>query len=164
MFFDQPIQIELRNAEVISERFQHIEKRLCRLSHVLLGVFLLRVCPVLAGTIDLRRYKIAISRFSNANPGRRAHFIDWMQPRPSWLRRKGPKRPPNGFIGQTVGTPSNLHDFARTIHKRIGRSLRCAIRDSVLDTELAESPKGEVHLYFTSDQPLRTERKDIRHD
>src|SRR5512136_2473685 len=38
------------------------------------------------------------------------------------------------------------------------------IRDSVFDTELAEPPIGEVHLHFTTDQPLRTDRKDIPHD
>ena len=35
------------------------------------------------------------------------------------------------------------------------------VRDSVLDTELAESAIAEVHLHFTTDQP---ERKDIPHD
>ena len=35
------------------------------------------------------------------------------------------------------------------------------IRDSVLDTELAEPAIGEVHLHFTADQPLRADRKDI---
>ena len=38
------------------------------------------------------------------------------------------------------------------------------IRDSVLDTELAEPAIGEVHLHFTADQPLRADRKDIPHD
>src|SRR5271154_5339029 len=38
------------------------------------------------------------------------------------------------------------------------------VRDGVLDTELAEPAIGEVHLYFTADQPLRAERKDIPHD
>src|SRR3982074_688406 len=38
------------------------------------------------------------------------------------------------------------------------------IRDSILDTELAEPTIGEVHLHFTTDQPLRTDRKDISHD
>src|SRR5665811_2094498 len=38
------------------------------------------------------------------------------------------------------------------------------IRDSVLDTELAEPAIGEVHLHFTADQSLRADRKDIPHD
>src|ERR1700712_3861259 len=38
------------------------------------------------------------------------------------------------------------------------------IRDSILDTELAEPAIGEVHLHFTADQPLRTDRKDIPYD
>src|ERR1700743_990236 len=38
------------------------------------------------------------------------------------------------------------------------------IRDSVLDTELAEPPIGEVHLHFTAEQPLRADREDIPHD
>jgi 2-succinyl-5-enolpyruvyl-6-hydroxy-3-cyclohexene-1-carboxylate synthase len=38
------------------------------------------------------------------------------------------------------------------------------IGDSVLNTELAEPAIGEVHLNFTTDQPLRTDRKDISHD
>jgi hypothetical protein len=32
------------------------------------------------------------------------------------------------------------------------------------DTELAEPAVREVHLHFTTDQPLRTDRKDIRYD
>src|SRR5712671_7245201 len=35
------------------------------------------------------------------------------------------------------------------------------IRDSILDTELAEPAIGEVHLYFAADQSLRADRKDI---
>src|SRR4051794_21852072 len=38
------------------------------------------------------------------------------------------------------------------------------IRDSVLDTELAEPAIGKVHLHFTADQPLRADRKHIPHD
>ena len=38
------------------------------------------------------------------------------------------------------------------------------IRDSILDTELAEPAIGEVHLHFTTDQSLRADRKDIPHD
>src|ERR1700749_4473470 len=38
------------------------------------------------------------------------------------------------------------------------------IRDSVLDTELAEPPIGEGHLHFTAEQPLRADREDIPHD
>ena len=38
------------------------------------------------------------------------------------------------------------------------------IRDSILDTELAEPAIGEVHLHFTADQSLRADRKDIPHD
>jgi hypothetical protein len=38
------------------------------------------------------------------------------------------------------------------------------IRDSILDAELAELTIGEVYLYFTADQPLRTDREDISHD
>ena len=45
-----------------------------------------------------------------------------------------------------------------------GARERRMIRDSVLDTELAEPAIGEVHLHFTADQPLRADRKDIPHD
>src|SRR6185295_15784534 len=38
------------------------------------------------------------------------------------------------------------------------------IRDSVLDAQPAEPTIGKVHLHFTADQPLRTDRKDIPHD
>jgi hypothetical protein len=38
------------------------------------------------------------------------------------------------------------------------------IRDRILDTEPAEPTIGKVHLNFTADQPLRTDRKDISHD
>src|SRR6185295_12849174 len=41
---------------------------------------------------------------------------------------------------------------------------RRMIRDSILDTELAEPAIGEVHLHFTTDQSLRADRKDITHD
>jgi hypothetical protein len=37
------------------------------------------------------------------------------------------------------------------------------IRDSILDTELAEPAIGEVHLYFPTDQSLRADRKDVSH-
>ena len=43
---------------------------------------------------------------------------------------------------------------ARTRKRRV-------VRDSILDAELAEPAIGEVHLYFTTDQPLRADRKDI---
>ena len=45
-----------------------------------------------------------------------------------------------------------------------GARERRMIRHSILDTELAEPAIGEVHLHFTTDQPLRTDRKDISHD
>src|ERR1035437_10284541 len=35
------------------------------------------------------------------------------------------------------------------------------IRDSILDTEPVEPAIGEVHLYFTADQPIQADRKDI---
>src|ERR1700752_3051359 len=35
------------------------------------------------------------------------------------------------------------------------------IRDSILDTELAEPAIGQVHLHFAADQPLRADRKHI---
>jgi hypothetical protein len=38
------------------------------------------------------------------------------------------------------------------------------IRDSILDTELAEPAIGEVHLHFSTDQSLRADRKDITTD
>src|SRR4030095_13939289 len=38
------------------------------------------------------------------------------------------------------------------------------IRDSVLNAELAEPAIGQVHLYFATDQSLRTDRKDISHN
>src|SRR5262249_48483365 len=38
------------------------------------------------------------------------------------------------------------------------------IRDSILDTELAEPSIGEVHLHFAAKQPLRADREDIPHD
>jgi hypothetical protein len=38
------------------------------------------------------------------------------------------------------------------------------IRNSVLDTELAEPTIGEVHLHFTADQSFRADRKDIPYD
>src|SRR6267142_3812470 len=38
------------------------------------------------------------------------------------------------------------------------------IRDSILDTELAEPTIGEVHLHFTTDQSFRADRKDIPDD
>src|SRR6476646_5739648 len=38
------------------------------------------------------------------------------------------------------------------------------VRDGIFDPEFAEPAIGEVHLYFTTDQPLRTDRKDIPHD
>ena len=38
------------------------------------------------------------------------------------------------------------------------------IRDSVLDAEPAEPAIGQVHLHFTADQPLRTDRKYIPHN
>src|SRR6476469_5516689 len=41
---------------------------------------------------------------------------------------------------------------------------RRMIRDSILDTELAEPAIGEVHLHFTAEQPLRADRKDIPYD
>src|SRR5206468_7582242 len=44
------------------------------------------------------------------------------------------------------------------------REKRRMIRDSVLDTELAEPAIGEVHLHFTADQPFRADRKVISHD
>src|ERR1700731_3102554 len=37
-------------------------------------------------------------------------------------------------------------------------------RDGVFDAEFAEPAIGEVHLYLTTDQPLRADRKDIPHD
>ncbi len=37
------------------------------------------------------------------------------------------------------------------------------IRDRILEAELAEPTIGKVHLHFTTDQPLRTDRKDISH-
>src|SRR3981081_2384850 len=45
-----------------------------------------------------------------------------------------------------------------------GTRKRRMIRDGILNTELAEPPIGEVHLNFTTDQPFRTDRKDISHD
>src|SRR5712671_2101648 len=41
---------------------------------------------------------------------------------------------------------------------------RRMIRDSILDTELAEPAIGEVHLHFTTDQSLRADCKDITYD
>jgi hypothetical protein len=38
------------------------------------------------------------------------------------------------------------------------------IRDRILEAELAKPPIGNVHLHFTIDQPLRTDRKDISRD
>src|SRR6266516_1560643 len=38
------------------------------------------------------------------------------------------------------------------------------VRDGIFDAEFAEPAIGEVHLYFTTDQPLRADRKDIPHD
>src|ERR1700674_5299282 len=38
------------------------------------------------------------------------------------------------------------------------------VRDGVFDAEFAEPAIGEVHLYLTTDQPLRADRKDIPHD
>src|SRR5437879_13917014 len=38
------------------------------------------------------------------------------------------------------------------------------IRDSVLDSKLAEPAIGQVHLHFTADQPLRADRKHVPHD
>src|ERR1043165_618825 len=38
------------------------------------------------------------------------------------------------------------------------------VRDGVFDAEFAKPAIGEVHLYFTTDQPLRADRKDIPHD
>src|SRR5580692_1644223 len=36
--------------------------------------------------------------------------------------------------------------------------------NGVFDAEFAKPAIGEVHLYFTADQPLRADRKDIPHD
>src|ERR1700693_4360964 len=38
------------------------------------------------------------------------------------------------------------------------------VRDGVFDAEFAEPAIGEVHLYLTTDQPLRAYRTDIPHD
>src|SRR6202000_865875 len=38
------------------------------------------------------------------------------------------------------------------------------VRDGVFDAEFAEPAIGEVHLYLTTDQPFRADRKDIPHD
>src|SRR6201985_1442560 len=38
------------------------------------------------------------------------------------------------------------------------------IGDSVLDTEPAEPAVGKIHLHFTTEQPFRTDRKNIPHD
>src|ERR1700719_2092663 len=37
------------------------------------------------------------------------------------------------------------------------------VRDGVFDAEFAEPAIGEVHLYFTTDQPLRADRKATPH-
>src|ERR1700736_1784134 len=38
------------------------------------------------------------------------------------------------------------------------------IRNGIFDAELAEPAIGEVHLHFTTDKPLRADRKHIPHD
>src|ERR1700744_3082658 len=38
------------------------------------------------------------------------------------------------------------------------------VREGVFDAEFAEPAIGEVHLYLTTDQPFRADRKDIPHD
>ena len=38
------------------------------------------------------------------------------------------------------------------------------IRDSIFDAQLAEPAIGEVNLHFTTDQPLRADRKGVSHD
>src|SRR6202166_3351661 len=38
------------------------------------------------------------------------------------------------------------------------------VRNGVFDAEFAEPAIGEVHLYLTTDQPFRADRKDIAHD
>src|SRR3977135_4414702 len=38
------------------------------------------------------------------------------------------------------------------------------VRDSIFDAELAEPTIGQVHLHFSTDQPLRANCKDIPND
>src|SRR5450759_4594052 len=38
------------------------------------------------------------------------------------------------------------------------------VRDDIFYAELAKPAIGEVHLHFTTDQPLRADRKDITYD
>jgi hypothetical protein len=45
-----------------------------------------------------------------------------------------------------------------------GARERSMLRDGFFDAEFAEPAVGEVHLYFTADQPLRADCKDIPHD
>ena len=42
-----------------------------------------------------------------------------------------------------------------------GARERRMVRDGIFDAEFSEPAIGEVHLYFTTDQTLQADRKDI---
>src|SRR6202165_97371 len=76
------------------------------------------------------------------------------------------------FAANQTGCDASLDDALEHAAKNLsltealvaGTRERRMIRDSILEAELAEPPIGKVHLHFTTDQPLRTNRKDIPHD
>src|SRR6201996_2434196 len=73
------------------------------------------------------------------------------------------------FAADQTGCDARLDDPLEHVAENIsiaealvaGARERRMIRDSILDPELAEPAIGQVHLHFTADQPLRTDRKDI---
>src|ERR1700676_364547 len=83
-----------------------------------------------------------------------------------------PRLDRQAFATNQTGRNARLDDPFKHAAKNIslaealvaGARERRMIRDSVLDPELAEPTIGEVHLYFTADQSLRADRKDIPYD
>ena len=79
-----------------------------------------------------------------------------------WLERAGPDRQGRFHARRPARTRGGKPPPRGSA--RCGRAKRRMIRDSVLDTELAEPAIGKAHLHFAADQPLRTDRKDIPND
>src|ERR1700676_2204761 len=101
-----------------------------------------------------------------ASPARRSSVAYWRRPASGSHRQQNlrhqpdrprctPRRPVLEYPTENIPLTEAL--VAGTRERRM-------IRDSILEADLAEPAIGKVHLHFTTDQPLRTNRKDIPHD
>src|SRR5438132_1741 len=76
------------------------------------------------------------------------------------------------FAANQTGRDARLDDSLEHVAENISitktlvaGARKCRmIRDSVLDSKLAEPAIGQVHLHFTADPPLRADRKHVPHD